>query len=150
VPTLFADPNNWIAVLATTLVVCLAVIVHYEVLGGAGRLLKLFDPRRRRRMILLIIIVLLAHIAEIWLFAFGYFGLAQFPGLGGLQGIAHVGLSEYAYYSAVVFTTLGFGDVIPFGAIRFMTGMEALTGLVLITWSASFAFLEMQRHWRFD
>jgi len=49
-----------------------------------------------------------------------------------------------------VFTTLGFGDVIPYGAIRFMTGMEALTGLVLITWSASFAFIEMQRHWRLD
>jgi hypothetical protein len=25
--------------------------------------------------------------------------------------------------------------------------MEALTGLVMITWSASFTFLEMQRDW---
>jgi hypothetical protein len=28
-----------------------------------------------------------------------------------------------------------------------MTGLEALTGLVMITWSASFTFLEMQRDW---
>jgi hypothetical protein len=42
---------------------------------------------------------------------------------------------------------VGFGDLVPHGAIRFMTGMEALTGLVMITWSASFTFLEMQRDW---
>ncbi len=36
------------------------------------------------------------------------------------------------------------------GAIRFMTGMEALTGFVLITWSASFTFLEMQKFWKND
>ena len=145
-----ADPANWIAVVSTTVVVCLCVILHYEALGGAGKLLKLFDPRRRRRMLLLIIVVLFAHIAEIWLFAFGYYALSRLPSLGGLMGLGVVALSEYAYYSAVVFTTLGFGDVIPYGAIRFMTGMEALTGLVLITWSASFAFIEMQRHWRLD
>jgi hypothetical protein len=28
--------------------------------------------------------------------------------------------------------------------VRFPTGTEALTGLVLITWSASFTFIEMQ------
>jgi hypothetical protein len=48
----------------------------------------------------------------------------------------------------MVYTTVGFGDLLPQGAIRFMSGMEALTGLVMITWSASFTFLEMQRDWR--
>jgi len=28
-----------------------------------------------------------------------------------------------------------------------MAGVEALTGLVLITWSASYSFLEMRRDW---
>ena len=28
-----------------------------------------------------------------------------------------------------------------------MTGVEALAGLVMITWSASYTFLEMQRYW---
>ena len=51
------------------------------------------------------------------------------------------------YFSVVAVTTVGFGDVYPVGPIRFMTGMEALTGLVMITWSASFTFLEMQRDW---
>ena len=29
------------------------------------------------------------------------------------------------------------------GDVRFLAGLEALTGLVLITWSASFLFIEM-------
>ena len=45
------------------------------------------------------------------------------------------------------FTTLGLGDVRPTGAMRILTGAEALLGLSLITWSASFAFLRMQRDW---
>jgi hypothetical protein len=28
-----------------------------------------------------------------------------------------------------------------------LTGVEALTGLILITWSASFLFIEMQKYW---
>jgi hypothetical protein len=28
-----------------------------------------------------------------------------------------------------------------------LTGIESLTGLVLITWTASFLFVEMQRFW---
>jgi uncharacterized membrane protein len=39
---------------------------------------------------------------------------------------------------------------VPVGAIRILAGVEALTGLVLVAWSASFAFLQMQRHWKQD
>jgi hypothetical protein len=48
----------------------------------------------------------------------------------------------------VCFTTLGLGDLVPVGAVRFMTGTEALTGFVLIAWSASFTFVEMERFWK--
>jgi hypothetical protein len=68
---------------------------------------------------------------------------SQLVGAGG-------GLFDSVYFSAVVYTTLGLGDVVPHGAIRFMAGTEALTGFLLITWSASFTFLEMQRFWRND
>jgi hypothetical protein len=54
---------------------------------------------------------------------------------------------DCAYFSFTVFTTLGFGDIQPMGNIRYITGIEALTGLVLITWTASFLYYEMQRHW---
>ena len=54
----------------------------------------------------------------------------------------------YFYYSAVLYTTLGFGDIIPLGPAKILTGIESLIGLGFITWSASFTFLEMQRYWR--
>ena len=46
------------------------------------------------------------------------------------------------------YTTVGFGDVSPVGSIRLLAGTCALTGFVMITWSASFLFLEMERFWR--
>jgi len=33
------------------------------------------------------------------------------------------------------------------GTIRFMTDVEAVTGLTFISWSASFTFLEMLKTW---
>ena len=49
------------------------------------------------------------------------------------------------YFPAVVYSTLGLGDLLPAGALRFMAGTEALNGFLLISWSASFTLLEMQR-----
>ena len=37
--------------------------------------------------------------------------------------------------------------VIEVDLLRYLTGLESLTGLVLITWSASFLYLEMTRYW---
>ena len=47
-----------------------------------------------------------------------------------------------------LFSTIGFGDISPVGNLKYLTGLEALTGLVLITWTASFLFIEMQKHWK--
>jgi len=49
---------------------------------------------------------------------------------------------------AAVYTTVGFGDITPEGPMRILVCIEALAGLVLITWSASFTFLVMQGYWR--
>ena len=59
-------------------------------------------------------------------------------------------LLELVYLSAMTFTTVGYGDVSPVGPIRFLAGTEALVGFMLITWSASFTYLHMARHWRED
>jgi hypothetical protein len=144
---MMVNAGAWPVALVTVFIVCLCVLTHYEALSLAGRLIRAFS-RPRRRMLLIIVTILLAHIVEVWLFAFGYYVMVEHYGFGSLSGLDGKDLPDHAYYSAVVFSTLGFGDIIPHGAIRFMTGTEALTGLVLITWSASFAFLEMQRNWR--
>ena len=70
------------------------------------------------------------------------------PALVRLAGPHDTALLDVVYVSATTFTTLGYGDFVPVGHLRFLFGMEALTGLVLVTWSASLTFLEMQRHWQ--
>ena len=67
-------------------------------------------------------------------------------GLGTLGG-AGSSLADEAYFSAETYTSLGFGDVVPNGSLRLLAGIEALNGLLMIGWSASFLFIEMQRHW---
>jgi hypothetical protein len=49
--------------------------------------------------------------------------------------------------SAETYSSLGFGDVIPFGAIRLVAGVEALNGLLLIGWTASYVYIAMERFW---
>jgi hypothetical protein len=78
----------------------------------------------------------------------GYFGLIQDATRGAFVAMHPIGLFDSVYFSAVCFTTLRLGDVVPVGAIRFMAGTQAVCGFVLITWSGSFTFVEMQRFWK--
>jgi uncharacterized membrane protein len=70
--------------------------------------------------------------------------------LGNLTGNFAGELADCVYFSITTYTSLGFGDVEPSGAIRFVAGIEALVGLVLITWTASFMFIEMTNFWSDD
>ncbi len=51
------------------------------------------------------------------------------------------------YFSVVTYTSLGFGDQIPVAHARLIAGVEALNGLLLIGWTASFTYLAMERYW---
>jgi hypothetical protein len=139
--------ENWIVVLTTIVIVLLCVGLHFEVLSNSARFLARVSHQRRPRVLVLILVILATHVAEIWLFALGYYWLVHIGGLGSITGVEMTGLPDYAYFSAIVYATVGFGDLTPTGAIRFLTGVEALTGFVMITWSASLTFLEMQRDW---
>jgi hypothetical protein len=34
--------------------------------------------------------------------------------------------------------------------VRFLAGLEGLTGLIMIAWTASFMYIEMQKFWLAD
>jgi len=91
---------------------------------------------------------LLAHVIEVWIFAIGFFALLTLDGFGALTGNFDGSLLDCVYFSFTTYTTLGIGDIEPRGDIRFLVGLEGLTGFLLITWSASFMFMEMARNWR--
>lgn len=133
--------------LINSLLVTITVLIHYEVLYQLARQLPSVAIRPRFRVLIGVFIILLAHIVEIWLFAIGYYLMINIDGLGSLTGNFNQSLFDCSYFSFTTYTTVGFGDIEPYGHIRFLTGMESLTGLVMITWSASFLFLEMQKYW---
>ena len=140
-----------IAFIINSALVAIAIMIHYEMLYRLSRLMPTLVIRHRYRLVVGIFGALMAHITEIWMFAFGYYFLIRFTSLGSLvafdSGEAIYDLMHCIYYSFITYTTLGFGDVIPTGALRFLTGLEALTGLVLITWTASFMYFEMRKYW---
>lgn len=59
-------------------------------------------------------------------------------------------LLDCVSFSFTTYTTLGMGDIEPIRDLRYLTSLESLIGLVLITWSASFPYLEMTRYWDRD
>jgi len=136
--------------LINIIVVVCAVIIHYEFLFRLNRYIPRLHVLHRYRIVLGLLGALLAHAIEIWVFALAYYFAIQWEGLGTLDGAFNGTIMDCVYYSFTVFTTLGFGDIFPAGDIRFLTGVESLTGLVLITWTASFLFLDMQRYWGDD
>ncbi|MDX1519103.1 MAG: ion channel [Gammaproteobacteria bacterium] len=138
----------FLATLANIVIVSLCVMVHYEMLARISSVLPTLKIIPRIKILVGVLGALIAHIMEIWIFALGYYLLIKTGKFGDLVGSAGNGLIDYAYYSFVTYTSLGFGDVLPTDHLRFLTGLETLTGLVLIAWTASFMFLEMQKYWR--
>ena len=124
--------------------VAICVIIHYETLRRLSDIAH--QPGRHRWLVLVSMFgALAAHIVEIWVFAFGYW-LARQLDLGSIATISDP--FDYVYFSSMVYTTVGFGDLVPTDEMRVLTSAEALAGLALITWSASFTYLQMQRLWR--
>ena len=129
------------------LIVVAVVLIHHEVLLRLSGLLNQMHQSHRFRLIAAVFGVLLAHTAEVWIFAAAYFFMHHADGWGQLTGNFTGSFLDSVYFSFTTFTTLGYGDIQPEGDLRYLTGIEGLTGFVLITWSASFLFVEMQRYW---
>ncbi len=148
--------DNWaanaIVVMATLAAVSLAVLMHYEGLQFSSRSLQRIGGPQRIKVLYGIFSMLALHVSEIWVFGGVTWLLLHWPVSGhiAIGGMASgpPSLLDSVYMSAVTYTTVGFGDLVPVGPIRFLTGMEALTGFVMIGWSASFTYLEMERFWR--
>ena len=136
-----------ITALTTALVVVICVLVHYEGLRLLSELLPKLQHFHRRRILILIFSLLFLHIVEVWIFGGTYYVLLHHGGFGDLVGAPRASIIDCIYFSASVFTTVGFGDLYPTGAIRTMTGTQGIVGLTMITWSASYTYVEMVKIW---
>jgi hypothetical protein len=135
------------ASILAALLVILSTFTHYEVL----RLLSAYVPRIRIRARARLLAVLLGtffgHLLEITFYALAYYSLKDHYDLGNFGGDFVDNFASYLYFSAETYTTIGLGDIYPLGPLRLITGIEALNGLLLIGWSASFTYLTMQKFW---
>jgi len=133
--------------LLNILLVCAVVVIHNEVLIRLSGLLARMRQSHHFRLIVVVLGCLTAHALQVWIFATAFYFMHHAEGWGQLTGNFSGTMLDCAYFSFTTFTTLGYGDIEAVGQLRHLTGIEALTGLMLITWSASFLFLEMQRYW---
>lgn len=51
------------------------------------------------------------------------------------------------YFSIVTFTTLGYGDITLGAGVRVLSGIESLSGILLVGWTTAVLFSVVQRAW---
>jgi len=136
-----------IAIAFAVVLVVSTFLFHYKILRTASSLLPKLRTGLEVRVLFVILAAFAAHIAEILVYAFAFMVSAEVFELGTFGGRPVETILDYLYFSIVSFTSLGLGDVFPNGHLRFLAGVEALNGLLLIGWSASFTYLAMGRLW---
>lgn len=134
-------------IIVSVLAVVATSLFHFSVLkwlsGGMARI----RMSARIRTLVIVLAAMAAHIAEVVLYAVAYWISIDVFALGRFGGLAVERPLDYLYFSSVTYTSLGLGDVFPLGHVRFLAGVEALNGLLLIAWSGSFIYLAMGRLW---
>ena len=88
------------------------------------------DPRRGRQLGA----VILLHLAEITVWAGFYLWKDAMPDL-----------ASALYFSAVTYTTTGYGDLVLAEEWRLLGAVEALTGILMCGWSTGFFFAVVNR-----
>jgi len=127
-----------LAVLVSIVCLLLCVAVHLGLMLLVHRTIsQQFRTLRPSTMGTIVLAAILGHLLEIALFAGGYAIITPAEETSGF---------DLWYHSAAAYTSLGDSQLGGAGW-RLMTAVEALTGLVLITWTASFTFVVMQRNW---
>ena len=138
----------WVVGSVCVVLLVLTTVIHYEVLRALTVGLPRFRIPARSKLIVVILGAFVAHAVEIVLYALAIYLLVRHQGFGTLGDVNNFSPTVALYFSAETYTSLGYGDVVPGGDLRLLAGVEALNGLLLIGWSASYAYIAMERFWR--
>jgi len=136
------------AVVLSFLLGSASALIHFEAL----KLLSDFLPQAtmietRAKVLVALSGAMVSHLFQIALFATAYHLLRDSFNLGGFHGHFKDAFSSFFYFSIETYTSLGIGDIYPAGSLRLVTGIEALIGLLMIGWTASYTYIEMRRYW---
>lgn len=112
--------------------------VMVTVIGVTRRVGEMTLSRQALRliavMITTVLILMVAHFAEVLVWAAGY----------AILGVAPEG-SELVYFAFVNYTTLGYGDITPLERWRLIGPMTAMNGVLLFGWSTAVIFEVLQK-----
>ena len=136
-----------IATLIAFAIMILSVLLHYQAMVTARSTLQDSGLSRRLGVLVGMGSVTIAQMLSILLYAIVIFAMSNWPGMGALAGETQGGFFDHFYFSIMSYTTLGVGDIFPTGALRIVSGIEALNGFALIGWTASFAYTLMRQGW---
>jgi hypothetical protein len=125
----------------------LTVVIHYEALSMLAKFVQQAQIEPHPKLLLVVFGVLLAHLAEVAIYASAYWISDAGLNIGDFGGNRAVSFADYLFFSAETFSTLGIGDIFPLGMIRLIASLESLNGIVLIGWSTSFTYFAMSRYW---
>ncbi len=138
--------NFLIVSLIALFLLFVTVIVHYYVL----RRLTVFIKRESSgpsAVVVIVMVLFFTHFIEVLVYALFYYFAGTYTQLDVTNGTEVYEFNSAIYLSLLSYSSLGFSGIQPIGALRFIAGFEALNGLLLITWSASFTFLAMGKLW---
>jgi len=106
-------------------------------MGRFKALLKSHPSRRRHSRLYLVGVVansmFLVSMVEISVWALAYLAA------GAIEG-----LEKAFYFSAVTFTTLGYGDIVLGEGLRLLAGFEAANGIIMFGWTTALVFAVVQ------
>ena len=126
--------------LIATVLLAMTVVIHAGGVTWAVRQVhRLEAPGQQtwvefRRFIAVAAWIVFLHVTEISMWALAY-----------AWGGAIAGLQTAGYFSAVTYTTTGYGDVLLPDEWRIVGAIEALTGILMCGWSTGFFFAVVSR-----
>ena len=129
-----------LSILLTTIAFGLCGAFHYIILSRALVLLGHLDWSAGVKLVVGLYVSGIVHIVEAGIYAATMAAALGF-GIGGFKNVETMDAMELFYFSLVNYTSLGLADIYPSGHMRFIAGVEALNGFLLISASASFIFL---------
>jgi hypothetical protein len=92
-----------------------------------------------RVLYLTAVLLLMLHLLEVIVWGATYLLLPQLVALHSLE--------EAIYFSMVTFSSLGYGDLVLDGSWRLLSGIQAMTGVLIFGWSTALFIAVVQRLW---
>ena len=132
----------------TVLISAIVILVHFETMAWLTKAAQTTRLPTRLSLLLGVFTLFAAHSLEVWIFAGCLYFAREVAGIGDLAGPFDGSARDYLYISLVNYTTLGYGEIVPTGHLRTISGFEALIGLLMMAWSAAFTVFRLTDRWR--